>query len=334
MRHSRAIALLCAVLLLLLFALPASALRIQRKTAGAFGTGGVVATGGKVLCEKSDGTDLWLATAATGLVVHSPVITTGIGYTFTGNTVTTGTMFKLVGDDDALNGGLYLDCFGGTSADTSVFKIGEGGIATLKGGATIDNAASATVLNLTETTIRATGILDVTGNSTLASVDVGGGYSGGSGATIAATGNTSINGTLTVDSTTTLTGVATLAAPKFGTVVANTDASETLTEAQTGAIVTCSAAGGATTITLPDPSAASVGVVYYIFQQADQDVIIVPTTADGNSIVAEGVATTDQVTLTHASNKIGVGGWVVGISATKWWVGGFSDTTLTVAVAD
>jgi hypothetical protein len=151
---------------------------------------------------------------------------------------------------------------------------------------------------------------------------------------VSGAGNTAVGGTLAVTGATTLTGVATLVAPKLGTVVANTDASETLAVAQTGAIVTCSAAGGTTTITLPDPSAASVGVVYYIFQQADQAVDIVPTTANGNSIVAEGVATSDKVTLTHASNKIGAAAMVVGISATKWWVGGFADSTLTVEAND
>jgi len=122
--------------------------------------------------------------------------------------------------------------------------------------------------------------------------------------------------------------------PQFATIIANTDGSETLSAMQSGALVVCSNASAATTITLPDPSEATVGCVFYVMQTADQNIEIVPTTADGNSIVAGGVATSDKVTVTHGSNKIGVGAMIVGISATKWWVGGFADSTLTVEAAD
>jgi len=49
----------------------------------------------------------------------------------------------------------------------TVFAIGNTGIATLKGGATLDNTASATELNITETTVKVTGGLTVTGTTTL-----------------------------------------------------------------------------------------------------------------------------------------------------------------------
>lgn len=54
----------------------------------------------------------------------------------------------------------------GTLAD--ILAFGATGIVTLKGGATLDNTASATELNITETTVKVTGALTVTGTSTLA----------------------------------------------------------------------------------------------------------------------------------------------------------------------
>lgn len=44
------------------------------------------------------------------------------------------------------------------------------GIATMEGGATLDNTSSAAELNITETTVKVTGILSVTGASTLTGV--------------------------------------------------------------------------------------------------------------------------------------------------------------------
>lgn len=53
----------------------------------------------------------------------------------------------------------------GTLAD--ILAFGATGIVTLKGGATLDNTASATELNITETTVKVTGALTVTGTTTL-----------------------------------------------------------------------------------------------------------------------------------------------------------------------
>lgn len=53
----------------------------------------------------------------------------------------------------------------GTLAD--ILSFGATGIVTLKGGATLDNTASATELNITETTVKVTGALTVTGTVTL-----------------------------------------------------------------------------------------------------------------------------------------------------------------------
>lgn len=52
----------------------------------------------------------------------------------------------------------------GTLAD--ILAFGATGIVTLKGGATLDNTASATELNITETTVKVTGALTVTGTIT------------------------------------------------------------------------------------------------------------------------------------------------------------------------
>ncbi len=53
----------------------------------------------------------------------------------------------------------------GTLAD--ILAFGNTGIVTLLGGGTIDNSTSATVLNLTETNVKVTGALNVTGAVTL-----------------------------------------------------------------------------------------------------------------------------------------------------------------------
>ena len=122
---------------------------------------------------------------------------------------------------------------------------------------------------------------------------------------------------------------------KLGTVVANTNGTVTLTAAQSGAFVTASKSDGATTITIPDPSAATVGVYYRILQTADQDLVVTCATANSNGIVCDGVATTDNVTINTGSHKIGAGMYILGISATKWYVGGLNpESVLTPEAAD
>ena len=51
----------------------------------------------------------------------------------------------------------------------TVLSFGNTGIATLKGGATLDNTASASELNITETTVKVTGAFTVTGTPTFTS---------------------------------------------------------------------------------------------------------------------------------------------------------------------
>lgn len=130
-------------------------------------------------------------------------------------------------------------------------------------------------------------------------------------------------------------GVAAIDKFKFGATLTQADGTETLTAAQTGLLVICTKADGTTTITLPDPSAATVGVVYYVLQTANQNVDIVPTTANGNSIIADAVATSDKVSLATAGHLIGSGALVIGVSATKWQIIALSPTCpLTVEAAD
>jgi hypothetical protein len=87
----------------------------------------------------------WLITAVILLIAVifcSPIFALGTGGRNTYNTsatattawtwqalsLTSGNMLKLVLDDDTVNGGLYLQCLGGTTHSTAVFTIGEGGV--------------------------------------------------------------------------------------------------------------------------------------------------------------------------------------------------------------
>lgn len=131
------------------------------------------------------------------------------------------------------------------------------------------------------------------------------------------------------------TGMVNATYMRIPTVVANTDGTETLTAAQSGAFVTASKSDGATTITIPDPGAATIGVYYRILQMADQDLVVTCATANSNGIVCDGVATTDNVTISTSSHKIGAGMYILGISATKWYVGGLNpESVLTPEAAD
>lgn len=137
--------------------------------------------------------------------------------------------------------------------------------------------------------------------------------------------NNSTNGTVAIS------GVLS-ANQRFATVIVNTDESETLTAAQSGAIVTFDGAG---TAIIPDPSVATIGVVYYLLQTADADLIVTATTPTGDSFVADNVATSDNVTLTGAGHKMGSGMMVIGISATKWFVMALNaESELTPEAAD
>jgi len=345
-----------------------------------------------------------------GKTQYSASTTTASFYWYN-NFLTTGDLFKLKLLDAKLNGGKYLNFYGGTGA-TSVFSVGEQG-AILTAGTitqTLTNAASGSAnpydytatlgimngsddftlfdVNITNAdhtgsnTVQVIDIAAITGDAHAVetAVNIGSGWdtgitsasavafnagitcdstaftvadtSGnvGTTGTLTAGGVSALNGGITVDTsaftvadttgnvattgTLSVDGVALIDKFQYGATLANTDGSETLTAAQTGLIVTASKADGTTTVTLPDPAAGTVGVVYEIYQTADQVLDVVPTTADGNSIVALNVATSDKVSLSTAGEKIGGGIRIVGISATKWAAFAIGSATLSVEAAD
>jgi hypothetical protein len=195
-----------------------------------------------------------------------------------------------------------------TGAITGAGAITADGLITGTAGTTITGAA----INLNATSNFATNIGTGTTN---AAVSIGGG-----------------SNTVAVNSSSwdiTTTGVF---SGMLRSVVTNTDESETLDATQANCIVTTD---GAATITIPNPSAATVGVIYYVCQTADANLIITCTTANSNAIICDGVATTDAVTISTASHLIGAGVIIMGISATKWWIGGLNpEALLTPEAAD
>lgn len=117
-------------------------------------------------------------------------------------------------------------------------------------------------------------------------------------------------------------------------IVNEATATRLVTAADYGSIIACSY-GGATTITLPDPSADTVGATFYITQLVDHTLTIVGgSTANNNNIIADGVRTADNVSFSTASHKIGAMCRVVGISATKWLITNASSCAMTVGAAD
>lgn len=144
--------------------------------------------------------------------------------------------------------------------------------------------------------------------------------------------------TNTTDGIVAISGVTT-AGIRQPTCIYNADGSETLDATMSGKTVVCTKSDGTTTITIPDPLAGTVGVVYEIVQTADRQVDLVCTTADSNGIVADNVATSDKVSLATASHLIGGGIRVIGIKTAaltyKWFATAMSPTEpLTVEAAD
>ena len=91
---------------------------------------------------------------------------------------------------------------------------------------------------------------------------------------------------------------------------------------------------GTTTITLPAPAAALVGCRVKVVQTVDQTLDIVGATADSNALLADGVLTSDKVSFSTNSHKVGARAEIVCISATKWAVFNLSSCAMTVEAAD
>jgi hypothetical protein len=140
------------------------------------------------------------------------------------------------------------------------------------------------------------------------------------------------------DGTVKISGV-TLAAVRQPVTIYNADGSETVDATMSGTTIVATKSDGATTVTIPNPDAATVGVVYEVLQTADQNLVVICTTADSNGIIADNVATSDQVSLATASHLIGGGIRLIGIqtaaSTYKWFATAMSPTEpLTVEAAD
>jgi hypothetical protein len=170
-----------------------------------------------------------------------------------------------------------------------------------------------------------TGATTITGACTQTGEwQAGGGYAS-TGVTVATTGNTSIAGTLIVD------GIATIPVKP---IVNLTDQTLTISATHYGKYVVAAFAG-ATTITLPDPGAGTVGAEFYIVQSVNQDLTIIGGSgANNNQIIADGVLTTDNVAYTTSNHKVGAMCRVFGISATKWLITNASACAMTIEAAD
>lgn len=223
-----------------------------------------------------------------------PSATTGTAGTLDFSTLTSGIGLKLIGVDATLNGGSYVGIYGGDGTSL-VWSVGEGGDTDIAGDLTADTAA------------------------------IGGGY-GDTGVSISSAGVIQADGAAVF--------AGGIANTKYATINTDATGAVAVTNADTGELFVATKSDGATTYTLDDPSANTVGCVFYFMQTADQAMNVVPTTADGNSIVANGVATSDKVSIETADHKVGGGICVVGISATKWFAYAMGGATMTVEAAD
>lgn len=247
-------------------------------------------------------------------------------FSITNNVTTSGDLITLTADDDSLDADTYyITMLGGTDHATACWSVGEGGqtLITPTAAAITADAFSIDGTLLTSGDFISLKAIDGTLNGGLYINCLGGAAGATAEFTVAEGGAVVANGQITH---TGLKGAS-------GSIVTNTDGGETLTAAQSGFLIVCTKSDGATTITLPDPSAATVGVTYEIMQVADQVLNVVPTTADGNSIVALNVATSDKVSCETGGQKIGSGIRIIGISATQWFAEPMAGT-MTVEAAD
>lgn len=104
-----------------------------------------------------------------------------------------------------------------------------------------------------------------------------------------------------------------------------------VTEADFGSLIAATFATGATTIRLPAPV---LGAQLFVAQTVNQNLVIVGGTADdNNALIADGVATSDNVSFSTASHKIGGCAHIIGLED-KWLVLNASSAAMTVEAAD
>jgi hypothetical protein len=167
-------------------------------------TGNFETTGSMTSLSALVGGGYTAGTAGSGATVSSA----GVGQ-FNGALNTDSTLTSGVNGATGIVGGLTVNN-GANPGAASLSVAGATGIVTMDGGATLDNNASATVLNITEATVRVTGTLDVTTSATADNIvctnaaTFGGGYTAGTagtGATITTAGVGQFDGALNTDST-------------------------------------------------------------------------------------------------------------------------------------
>jgi|LSQX01.2.fsa_nt_gb hypothetical protein len=104
-----------------------------------------------------------------------------------------------------------------------------------------------------------------------------------------------------------------------------------VTEADFGSLIAATFSTGATTVRLPAPV---LGAQLFIAQTVNQNLVIIGGTADdNNSIIADGVATSDKVSFETANHKIGGCVQVIGL-VDKWLIVNVSSATMTIEAAD
>jgi hypothetical protein len=281
-----------------------------------------------------------------GKTVISPTVASAAAdtLTLTGTNQTTGNLVKLTIVDGTNTTGTYIKC---TDESANVdFSVGEAGAVVVGGTLTANGASTLASLICT------------------ADGTFGGGYSGGSGATIATTGAISSNSTAQIDGVITsgitgsnggivvkstgagattfsvtgatgntvvggtlnVTGV--LTAPVLATE-ADTTATRVCTSADYGKIILLSYAG-AVTVTLPANGAAAGSCIDFLIIGADT---CAPTisAATADTLIVVGDAQADSVTFGSGHR---IGAYVRFISTGTYWVAiNVGSTTMTVATS-
>jgi hypothetical protein len=200
--------------------------------------------------------------------------------------------------------------------------IGNTGIVTLKGGATLDNTTSATELNITETAVKVTGTLATTG-----AVTAGGNVTLSNGATLVngdANTLTITEATVAVVGAITASGAATL---PLLPIVAETGENLTLTAALHAGKVVAVSSAGACAITLPanDTAAGTWIDVVCIGTNSTAPTI---SAAVADTLIAPNDDEADSVTF-GSGHRIGAYVRFIATGA-KWVAVNVGSTTMTV----
>lgn len=277
-------------------------------------------TGTTAIQNQFDGNSL---TSGTLFKLSSTGTLTGTMLDITSNTMTSGNLLKLVLDADAATG-KFINCLGGTDHATAKFTVDYTGA-----------GAFASTLSAGATTV-ASGVCT-------AGMTFGGGY-GSTGATISTVGVGQFNGALTVDGATTLTGATTQTGALTCSSTLSVAGAATIPIRAT-AVITCAAGttaldatyygktcfitgAAAQTITLPANGATTGANIEFIVIGADTSI---PTfaAATADSLITVNDQAADSVTFGTGHR---IGACVRFISdGTNWNAVNVGSTTMTVA---